>query len=43
MVEVLEFIFRDFWTWFGTAALLTIITMPIKGTKVVRKDEEDEK
>lgn len=25
MLEVLQFIFRDFWTWFGTLILLAVV------------------
>ena len=25
MLEILKFIFRDFWTWAGTAVLLAIV------------------
>jgi len=25
MIEILEFIFRDFWTWLGTILILSVI------------------
>jgi len=31
MIEVLQFIFRDFWTWLGTAILLAIIVSSFGG------------
>ncbi len=30
MIEVLEFIFRDFWTWLGTLLLIVAIPMPFR-------------
>lgn len=29
MLEVLQFIFRDFWTWLGTVLLIGAFSMPI--------------
>lgn len=46
MLEILEFIFQDFWHWFGTFLLLGVITNGITGmfTKTIikqtNKDEE---
>lgn len=31
MIEVLEFIFQDFWHWAGTVVLIAVTTAPIHG------------
>jgi hypothetical protein len=35
MLEVLQFIFRDFWTWLGTLILLAVVAEGLGG--VVRR------
>lgn len=49
MIEVLEFIFRDFWTWLGTLFLIVAIPMPFRivinhksGKKVAEREDESE-
>jgi hypothetical protein len=38
MVEVLEFIFRDFWTWAGSLVMLTVTVFGIATTvEAIRK------
>lgn len=38
MIEVLEFIFRDFWTWLGSFLMLGIIaSMPCSLIKIVNQ------
>ncbi len=29
MIEVLEFVFRGFWTWAGVAILMAIVATPL--------------
>lgn len=30
MLEILQYIFSDFWHWLGTVILLTVIPMPFR-------------
>ena len=45
MLAILEFIFKDFWHWFGTVILLAVITDAIveiiHGTGKVKEDSND--
>ena len=37
MVEVLEFVFRDFWTWLGTVILIVVTGASLNGVLTVVK------
>ena len=30
MIEVLEFVFRSFWTWLGTVIFVAVVVTPFK-------------
>ena len=41
LIEVLEFIFRDFWTWLGLFLMLSVIaSMPCSLIKVVNQKND---
>lgn len=45
MLDILEFIFQDFWHWFGTFLFLTVITDGLSGMfrKVIIKTKDNDK
>lgn len=50
MIEILEFMFRDFWTWLGSFLMLCVIaSMPCSLVKIVtnkienKEDEENDR
>ena len=41
MIEILEFVFRDFWTWLGSFLMLGVIaSMPCSLIKIVNQKNE---
>jgi hypothetical protein len=49
MIEILEFIFRDFWTWLGTIFILSVVCGSLFGlirvniNRAPKKDKEAER
>jgi hypothetical protein len=43
MIEVLEFVFRDFWTWLGTTIMLLVIMSPLAFVAENHFDNKDNK
>lgn len=46
MLEILKFIFQDFWHWLGTLILLGVIAASISGMfrkNIIKSDKLDEK
>lgn len=46
MLEILEFIFRDFWTWFGTVILIGVFGYALSGFRLFslyigKRDKKD--
>jgi hypothetical protein len=42
MIEILEFMFRDFWTWLGSFLMLCVIaSMPCSLVKIVTNKTEN--
>ena len=42
MIEILEFMFRDFWTWLGSFLMLCVIaSMPRSLVKIVTNKTEN--
>ncbi len=41
MLEILQFIFSNFWIWLGTVILLVAIPMPFRVVINKRKDKEN--
>lgn len=42
MIELLEFIFRDFWTWLGSFLMLSVIaSMPCSLVNIKKIERED--
>jgi hypothetical protein len=41
MINILEFIFQDFWHWAGTILLLMAIVPRFNYRKIIRKNEEE--
>lgn len=46
MLEILEFIFQNFWTWAGTLVLIVALGFAVSGMRLftinIRKERKDE-
>lgn len=43
MLEILEFIFQDFWHWLGTLILIVCLPIPLRGIYINTGSKKEEK